>query len=120
MKKTIIKICCIFLLIVLYSALENWLFCRFVKETESLVALSQKALSAKEIESCYRQINDHLDDNQLLIWALLPKNEMEMIDVSLGRMKDYLNEGQLFEARVAAGEVSSYLRAMGDGMLLEK
>ena len=120
MKKTVTKIVFIFLFIILYSVFQNVLFCHFLKDIDQYVADAQAAKTADEIQTAHKNLTEYFDDNQLLFYLTVPKNELELIEVSLGRMIDYLDEGLMFEAKVAAGEINSYMKSMGDGLILKK
>lgn len=109
MKKTIIKISIIFLLLFSYCTSEMMFLNFFTQKMSQMVLQLQNEKDIEKMYNIYLQMEAQIDDRKIWLDIMIPKIELEMINLSLGRVGDYLEEKQRFEARVSAGEVLHYL-----------
>ncbi len=120
MKKTIIKISIIFLILFSYCFTEMVFLDVFTEKMYQMVLRLQNESDNGKMHEIYRQMEAHIEDKEIWLDIMMPKTELEMIRVSLGRVRDYLAEDQNFEARVSAGEIVGYLKEINASLNLKK
>ncbi len=109
MKITLVKISIILIFLFSYCTFETIFLNRFSDDMFAMISKLQFENIDKEMHETYQQMQLYVDKKQIWLDLIMPKNEQEIICVSMGRIRDYLNEDKAFEARVAAGEIRSYL-----------
>ncbi len=109
MKITLLKISLIFIFLLSYCTFETMFLDRFSDVLLEYVSLIQSENADEQINETYLKMQSYMEKKRILLDLVLAKNQQEVISVSMGRIRDYLAEDKAFEARVAAGEIRSYL-----------
>ncbi len=109
MQKSIISVISIACILVLYCVLEVWYFDRLITEVQDMVDQLQQQQTKEGVKEGCDQISRYFQRNQLIIKVFVPRSELEMIVVALGRVRGFADEDELFEARVAAREIPDIL-----------
>ena len=120
MKITLVKISIILILLFSYCTIETIFLNQFSDDLFAMISKLQSGNTDKEMRETYTRMQLYVDEKKIWLDLVMPKDEQEIISVSMGKIRDYLNENKAFEARVAAGEIRSYLSDVNAPFTIKK
>lgn len=118
MKKTVITLTAISVLLVSYCLFEFYYLKSFSTQVESLLSSIEQEERQENIEEKYEQLAEFLEQEKATLEQVTPRAEIELLFISLAHLEDYLVAGQLYEVKVAAGEMKCILSDIADSPII--
>lgn len=120
MKITLVKIILIVLFVTSFCFAEIAFIKNFSTKMFDMAEKIQSENSSETIKKMHTEMMRCLEENEVLLDILMSRTQQETILLSLGKMRDYLKEGKLFEVRVAAGEIITFLSDINTDLNIKK